>query len=138
MKIFGYSAVVVGMILLVLSFAWISMFPAEEVWTESQAKEHADATALYHRLRHTVGGAHRHGPLGSQGKSSKQYTKADLAAAKLRWETSYAALQEAQGRGQSTKIWLRFGGIAVAAVGAGTLGAEKRRASRNAAQKTRR
>ena len=138
MKFFGFAVTIVGVILIILSFFWVAMFPPEDVWSEEQAKEHAQASALYHQLQHTVGGAHRHGPLGPQGKSSKQYTKADLAAAKLRWETSYAALQEAQGRGQSTKIWLRFGGIAVAAVGAGTLGAEKRRASRNAAQKTRR
>jgi hypothetical protein len=133
MKIFGFSAVVIGLALLVLSLSWRSIFPAEQVWSESQAKEHSEASALYHQLQHTVGG-HSHGPLGSRGKA---FTKADLNAAKERWEKSNAQLLEAKDRGKQAMWWLMIGGVAVTAVGAGALTAVQRRAAK-AGKSTRR
>jgi hypothetical protein len=126
MRSLGLAAIVIGLLLVALSFVWVTMFPAEKRWSNEQAREHAQNVARYHQLQHTVGG-HSHGKAPSTKKSAPKPTKAELDAARLRWEESDAALRNAQTADGRMAWWIRGIGVVVAALGIATVAFNKKK-----------
>jgi hypothetical protein len=131
MRVSGFVFIVLGAILIVLSFFWASMFPPESRWTDEQAEEHARAGTQFHHLSHPGGHAHPKGESHSHSHSHShaehKVNSAELEAVRLRWEASKAALAAATTRGDVTANWLRYGGAAAALVGVVGLVLDKKR-----------
>jgi hypothetical protein len=134
MRPLGFAFIVLGACLIVLSFAWESMYPPESRWTQEQAEEHARAGAHLHHLAHPGGHAHAKGESHSHSHSHShaehKVNAAELEAARLRWEKSKAALAAATKQSSTTADWMRYGGTAAALVGVVGLVLDKRRRAR--------
>jgi len=107
----GYPPIVlavVGIGLMVLSFVWPSMVSDESVWSEEQAREHAELAADVH---HSV---------CSLGHESGTHDDDSSTAVKQRYERSAAELKAAQAYRGKTAAYFRWAGIActLLAVGA--------------------
>jgi hypothetical protein len=125
----GLVGTTVGSLALGLSFVWTIVFPPERQWTEDQAKEHQQASAKVHQLQHMVGG-HSHGKQPAAARTASQPTQADLDAARSHYEKTRAGLETARSEGRHTALWLRYGGVVIAALGVAGLAVDKRRASK--------
>jgi hypothetical protein len=133
MRPLGFAFIVFGACLIVLSFAWESMYPPESRWTQEQAEEHARAGAHLHHLAHPGGHAHAKGESHSHSHSHShaehKVNAAELEAARLRWEKSKAALAAATTRGDTAANWLRYGGTSVTLAGVVALVRDRKRRS---------
>jgi hypothetical protein len=129
MRVFGYLLTALGTAVIVLSFAWASLYPPESRWTEEQAEEHARAGAHLHNLAHPGGHAHVKGDAHSPSHSEPKVNEADLEAARLRWENSKAALRAAKTHSNTTANWLRYGGTAATLAGVVALVLDRKRRS---------
>ena len=125
MKLLGLLATVVGLVLMVISFLWTTLFPPVNQWSDEKAKEHQKASATYHELQHTVGGrlkgpakASRRPPPTTRARkmrskqaqeSQPQPSRAELEAAKKHWEEIELARLSAHDGGEQPKWWLRLG-----------------------------
>jgi hypothetical protein len=133
MRLSGFIFIVLGALLIVLSFVWESMYPPETRWTQEQAEEHARAGAQLHHLAHPGGHAHAKGESHSHSHShshaERKVNAAELKAARLRWENSKAALAAATTQSSTTADWLRYGGTAAALAGVVALVLDQKRRS---------
>jgi hypothetical protein len=126
MRIAAFLLIIVGSVVVALSFIWPIIFPPESRWTDEQAEEHSKAGTHFHSL--AMGGPGRaKNRSGLNGKSAQKASASEIEAARRRWEESKAALDAAQVKGKSTAGWLRYGGAAVALVGVAGLVLNKRR-----------
>jgi hypothetical protein len=129
MRVSGFVFIVLGALLIVLSFVWESMYPPESRWTQEQAEEHARAGAHLHHLAHPGGHAHGKGESHSHSHAEHKVSAAELEAARQRWEKSKAALAAATTRSSTTADWLRYGGTAAALAGVVALVLDRKRRS---------
>jgi hypothetical protein len=126
MRIAAFLLIIVGSIVVALSFVWPVLFPPESRWTDEQAEAHAKAGTHFHSV--AMGGPGRGKDRGgSSGKAAKKATASEIEAARLRWEESKAALNAAQTEGRNTAGWLRYGGAAIALIGVAGLVLDKKR-----------
>ena len=119
----------IGVLLIVLSFAWPHMIGTEMVWSEQQALEHSQAAAELHRLQHQRihededqhgdehGHQHEPPPAPKTGNAPEQ-NSASFEAAKHRYERSQAGLQAAQASRPRVAACLKWIGIAGSLAGA--------------------
>jgi hypothetical protein len=129
MRVLGFLLIAIGTVLIVLSFLWAYVFPPENRWTQEQAEEHARAGTYLHKLAHPGSHAHLKGQTHSHDHS--EVNQVELEAARLRWQESKAALNDAQNRSQATAGWLRYSGAALAVLGVAGLVLNKKRVARN-------
>lgn len=114
MKAFGIGAALVGLLLLVLSTFWVSIYPSS--WTPEKAKHLATATDRLHNLSFTVSAPpgseppRRH---ASREEAKKEYDRVKETAIKLQaeFESAYQAPR-------TMASIMKWSGIALLAVGA--------------------
>ena len=116
MRLFGLLGTVAGSVLVVLSFAWTSMFPATDRWSDEQAKEYSRAAAKLHQLHHSVKG-HPQALTAPPGKSLPKATQADLDAAQRDYDEKRADFDLARSSSSRTAQLLRWSGVGIALVG---------------------
>jgi hypothetical protein len=124
----GLAGTTIGSLALALSFVWTTVYTPEQRWTEEQAKEHQQASAKFHKLQHTVGGkANRKRPATSPEAGPTQAELDALDAARNHFQTTKAGLDAARTDGHTTALWLRYSGVAVAALGVVALAIDRKR-----------
>jgi hypothetical protein len=102
--------IILGLCLLVLSWAWPVAAPPGRTWTEERAKQHSEVSvarhnAAYEGMKETDG--HSHGPPGGPG----------LEEAKQRYDASAAELQVAKNSGSGVASWCCGLGVLVSGAG---------------------
>ena len=119
----------IGVLLIVLSFAWPRVIGTEMVWSEQQALEHSQAAAELHRLQHQRihedddqhgdehGHEHEPPPAPETGNAPGQNPDS-FEAAKHRYDRSRAELQAAQASRLRVATYLKWIGIAGSLAGA--------------------
>jgi hypothetical protein len=97
-------ATALGVLLIILSFAWPSLIDQDSVWSDEQEQERGDAIGELHRASHGA----------SHGASSSEA----LELAQARIKRSNTALKQARDGHQWTIYLLKWSGIFLVAVGA--------------------
>ena len=96
----------VGVALLVMSAAWPWLFRPEGAWSDQQARQHHE---ISHRVFVLAGhGGHDHGAEKPAGPADGK----ELEEAKAKLAESDAQLRNAQSRGQTTVLILRWAALA--------------------------
>lgn len=112
--LWAVSAIVIGLALLVTSFAWPFVLQRNWVWDERQAEEHSQAAANLHQLTHETAEVQIDPKIDDQ---AKQQAAAALKSAKDRYQASRHALQRARGTHRTAAIVMRWVGVAFLLVG---------------------
>lgn len=113
-----------GVLLIVLSFAWPSIIGTHRVWSDQQAREHAQAAADLHQLQHErihdpgdePGHAHPQANPHEAGSDGQQ-NPGTFEAAKDRYERSQAELDAARSYRLTIAMYLKCIGVVCALFG---------------------
>jgi hypothetical protein len=143
------TAVVIGLILLIVAWFWPSVQSGRRYWSDEQAKQYADTLAELHRLSGAVAESQQTPPnKGSSANpqigvansrlsnsavngipidpstATEERLAAQLEAVKQRYATERAELDSARSHGQNVAIAMRWiGAVLIIAGAVGTLAA---------------
>ena len=111
----------IGIALIVFSFVWPNMVPTERIWSQQQARRHAQAAADLHHLQHQRIHEQDHNrPQHSARSNSDADHRGDgdsFQEAKRRYQRSNLELKAAQTYRQRTAAYFKWAGIACALLG---------------------
>jgi hypothetical protein len=108
------TAIAVGVLLVLVSFAWPSLVPRESVWSDEQAEQWRQEGGEVHRLAHERAHADAH-------PGEAEAMSADLEAAKSRYQRWDVELKEAQAVRQRHAAILKWIGVGCMVAGVGVL-----------------
>ncbi len=108
------SAIVMGLALLVASFAWPVVVQRNWVWDDRQAHEHSQSAANLHQITHATAEVQID---SKSNDAAKQRAAAELKAAKDRYQASRRALERARGTHRTAALVMRWVGVTFLLVG---------------------
>jgi hypothetical protein len=110
------AAVLVGVLLLLVSFAWGILFPATRTWTEEKSKRMADLNGKGHLLSMQITEA-KESPAAHKGRSLAELQK-DYDSLQSEYSGLKADFGHARDSPKTTSTFLRWSGVAFVAAGA--------------------
>jgi hypothetical protein len=115
MKIVAYGLIGLGFLLLVLSSAWISMFPGTSSWTMDKDERWSQVKNRLHVLRIAVGNGET--SPGMRTAPNLATARKELEALKQENERLAAEFQGIQSQPHTVSRILKWTGISLAAIG---------------------
>ena len=104
----------IGLLLIVLSYAWLAFFGTRSNWSREDYQEHAEAVRGVHDLMHH----HSHETNQHDHPASSNKTNhPQIREARERFERSHAALQNARNAHQRTVSLLKWSGAVFILIG---------------------
>jgi len=101
---FGIANVVLGVVLLTVSFAWTSVIPNKAVWTEEQASAYQEASAKFHF-----------------DSFDKELNEEERTESEANYEANRKLLDRAIGKKHGTPTYLRIASLVVCGLGIGLI-----------------